>query len=68
MTYKIDTFHYLAWHSAEKGQDKHWLAQYQENVNVLDSGIWCWWPGLPLGKHYKVSITVHCHKLVPVLI
>ena len=33
MTYKIDTYHYLAWHSALIEYGKNWLAQYQDNVN-----------------------------------
>ena len=24
----------------------------------------CQWPGLPVGQHYKVAKSVHCHRLV----
>ena len=27
-----------------------------------------WWPGFPVGQHYKITMSAHCHKLVPVLI
>ena len=29
---------------------------------------WCWWSGFTVGQHYKVTISAHCHKLVPILI
>ena len=32
----------------------------QENVTE--------WAGFPVGQHYKVTMSVHCHKSVPMLI
>ena len=29
---------------------------------------WRWWPDLPVGQQYNVAMTVHCHKVVPILI
>ena len=33
-----------------------------------DIRSWCWQPDLPVGQHYKVPMSVHCHKSVPVQI
>ena len=38
--------------------DKDWLAQSQDNVTEWDIRPWCWWPVLPVGQHYKVTISV----------
>ena len=66
MTYQIDTCCFLAWRSALIGQD--WLTQCQDNVTEYDIRSWCWWPDFIIGQHYKVTMSAHCHKLVPVLI
>ena len=43
------------------------MAQCQDNVTESgDIGIW--WPGHPVGQHYKVIMNAHCHKSVPVRI
>ena len=39
-----------------------------DNVTEWDSGLWCWWSGVPVRQHYKVVMSAHCHKSVPVLI
>ena len=41
MTYKIDTYRFLAKCSALLGEDKDWLAQYQDNVTEWDIRSWC---------------------------
>ena len=33
-----------------------------------DIRSWCWWPGLPVGQHYKVVLSVHCHTSGPLMI
>ena len=35
LTYKIDTYHFLAWHSAQIALGKDWLAQRWDNVMGL---------------------------------
>ena len=47
---------------------KDWLAKCQDNVTDCDMRSWCWWHGLPVGQHYKVTMITHCHKSVSVLI
>ena len=32
-----------------------------------DIRSWSWWPGHPVGQHYEVAKSAHCHKVVPVL-
>ena len=44
------------------------LAQDQDNATELDIGLWCQWPGLPGGQHYKVPMSVHCYKLIRILL
>ena len=44
-----------------------WLAQWKDNITEWDIRSWCWQPGLPVGQHYKVTMILHCHKSVPVL-
>ena len=29
-----------------------------------DNRSWCWWPGVLLRQHYKVTMSVHSHKSV----
>ena len=48
MTYKIDTFCFLAWHSALRGYDKDWLALCQDNVTEWDNESWCQCPDFPV--------------------
>ena len=64
MTYKIDTCHYLAWRPelVEPGMD--WLAQCQDNVAEWDIGSLV----SPVGQLWEVAMSVHCRKLVPILI
>ena len=69
MTYTIDNCRYAAWRLTYYiGQGQDWLAQCQNNVSVWDIRSWCWWPGFPVGQHYKFAMSAYCHKLVPVLI
>ena len=58
MTWKIYSCHFLARHLALLGYSKDWLVQCQDN----GAG------GLPVGQHYKATMSVHCHKLIPILI
>ena len=44
------------------GEDR--LVQCQDNVIECAIRSWCWWLGFPVGKHYKVIMNAHCHKLV----
>ena len=46
------------------GYGKDWLVQYQDNVRVESGHVTYWWTGLPVGQHYKVTMSVHYHKLV----
>ena len=67
--FKIDSCHFLAYHSALLGWDKDWLAQCQDNVTEWDitlSGHGG--AGVPVRQHYEVAMSVHYHKLVPVLV
>ena len=53
------------------GEDKElkdWLAQYEDNVTVSDIESWFQQPGLLEGRHYKVTMSAHCHNLTHVLI
>ena len=36
------------------------LAQFQDNVIEWDSRSWCWWPGFPVGQHYKALMGRCC--------
>ena len=65
---RIDTCHFLARHSALRGYGKDCLAQCQDNVIEWDIRSWYWWPGLPVGHHTNVVMSLHCHKSVCVLI
>ena len=40
------------------------------NVSHWDIKSCCWWPGLPVGQHYKESCHewVHSYKSIPILI
>ena len=62
--FKIDTCHFLAWLSALLGQGKDCLAECQDRAIEWNRRSWCWW-GVPMSQHYKVAMSVHCHKLVP---
>ena len=59
---QIYTCHFLARRSSLTWEMDS-LAQCQDNVNEGDIGLWCWWSGAPVGQHYKVTMTVPCHKL-----
>ena len=67
---KIDTYRFLAramtisW----KGQD--WIAQVQcqDNVTEWDIRSLCSEPGLPVGQHYPVAMSAHCHTSVLILL
>ena len=50
------------------GSRKDWLGKCQDSVTEWDIRSWCSWTGLPEGQHYKVAMSAHCHKSVPVLI
>ena len=63
---KIDIFLFSAKCLALLGYGKDWLAQFQANGYGADRLVEK--PGLRMGQHYKVVMTVHCHKLVPILI
>ena len=56
MPYKIDACSQLDCRSTLIAQDKGWLAQYEDHVIAWDIGSVCWWPGLPVGQHYKVAM------------
>ena len=68
VTYKVDTCHFLAWCLALIGYGKDWLAQCQDNGTEWDIRSWCQQSDFPVGQYYKVVMSVHCHKLVPILI
>ena len=62
MTYKIDTCCFLARvarRSALLGYGNDWLVQCQDTVTELDIRSWSWWPGLLVGQHHKVTMSVH---------
>ena len=63
---KIDACRFLARCSTLLGYGKDWFAPSQDNVIGLDIRSLCWWLGLPLGQHYNVAMSVHCHKWAPV--
>ena len=67
---KIDTCHILARHSALLGYDKDWSVQWQDNVIEWDRITGHGADGLVIswGQHYKVSMKVHCHTVVPIRI
>ena len=44
------------------------LAQCQENVAEWASRSWCEWPDTPVKQHYNVTLSVHCHKSLCVLV
>ena len=58
----------LAWYSAFLGYGKDWFVQYQCTVTEWDIGSWYQQPDLLLRQHYKVTLSVQCDKLVPMLI
>ena len=47
MTYKIDTWRFLAKCATLLGQGKDQLTQCQDNVTEQGIGLWCWWPDFP---------------------
>ena len=51
-----------------QGYGKDWIVQPHNNVTEWDIVLWCQWPDFPVGQHYKVTMNVHCHKSVHVLI
>ena len=68
MTYKIDTCRFLAWHSKVISEDKDRLTQCQDTVTGWDGRSWFQRSSLPMGQHYKVTMSTHYHKLIHVLI
>ena len=68
MTYAIDNCSFQAWGSELLGQGKHWLAQCQDNVTEWDIGSGYWQLNFPVGQHYKGTMSVHCQKLVLILV
>ena len=66
MPYQIYTCHFLAWRSALIGYGKDWLAQFQNNVTGWDIRSLFRLPDVQMRQHYKVTMSVHCHKTVPV--
>ena len=64
----IYTCHFLVWRLALIGKSKDWLAQCQDNGTECNIMSWCQWPGLPVRLYYKVTISLHCHKSVSILI
>ena len=46
----------------------NWLVRYQDNVTEWEIRSWCEELVPLVGKHNKVAINVHCHKLAPILI
>ena len=61
MTYKINTCRALVLCSALLGQNRDWLAQYQDNASE-----WVKWRqfGHPMGQHYKAPMSAHCHLVL----
>ena len=37
------------------------------SVAVWDIGSWCQLCGLSVGQHYEVTMSVHCHNVVSIL-
>ena len=64
---KIDSCRFLARCSVLSGEGKDWLVQCHDNAAELDIRSWCWRPDLPVGQHYKVAMSAHCHKSVAIL-
>ena len=62
--FKLDTLHSLAWHSALLGLGKDWSTQSQDNTTDWDGRLWWWQPGVTVRQHYKVTMSVNCHKSV----
>ena len=65
---KMLACHFLAWHLTliEYGKDR--LAQCPDNVTEGDVGSWCQRPDFIVGKHYEVTMNVHCRKSGDILI
>ena len=34
------------------------LNQYEVNTTSWNIKLWCWWSGLVVGQHYKVTLSV----------
>ena len=51
------------WARTGQGLGKDWLAQGQDNVTEWDHGAGCL-----IFQHYKVAMSAHCQKFIPVLI
>ena len=66
--FKMDTCCFLAWRLELLRYGKDWLAQCQDKVTESDNRSWCLRPGVPVRQHYQVTMSVHCHKSVPILI
>ena len=60
-SYKNYTCHFLACRL-------DWLAQCQDNMTEWDIGSCCWRPDFPVGQCYKVTMSVHGTKLIPILV
>ena len=66
MTSKIQTCHFLTL-SALVGSLRDWLPVWWGNVTGWDIISWYWWPDFPMEQRYKVAMSAHCHKSVPIL-
>ena len=43
------------------------MAQCQDSMTESDIRPCCWWPCVPVGQHYDVAMSAHCHQSVPIL-
>ena len=68
MAYTMNACPFLARCSALLGWGTDWFVQRQDTVTAWDIRSWCWWPGFPVGRHYKITTRAHCHKTILVLI
>ena len=68
MTYKIDTYPYLAWHMELLEYGKDWLTQDLDTVTEWAVRSWKQWPGLTVEPQYKAIRNVHCHNHIIIII
>ena len=50
------------------GSNPSWVKPMTYQIDTCRFKSWCWQPGFPVGQHYKITMSVHCHKSVPILI
>ena len=65
---KIDTCCSLALPSSLIGEGKGRFTQCLDNVSHRNIRSWCRRPDFPVRQHSEVSMSVHCHKSVLILI